>query len=80
MSVPDLEMTDYRIDFTITRRKSGEDDFTEIGFGSSGAWATPEHAAEMIATDLQHGTWETSDGMPDPDSVMADVECAKDEG
>jgi hypothetical protein len=64
-------MTDY---------KPGDEDFTEIGFGSSGAWASPEFAAEMLAADLQRGTWETSDGMPDPDSVMADVARAKEEG
>ena len=72
-------MSDYRIDFTITRRQDGDDDFTEIGFGSSGAWGSPEMAAEMVAGDLQHGAWETSDGMPDPGSVMADVARAKGE-
>jgi hypothetical protein len=66
-------MTDYRIDFTITRREDGDEDFTEIGFGSSGAWGSPEFAVGMVVADLEHGTWETSAGMPDPDSVMADV-------
>ena len=73
------DLTDYRIDFTITRRKPGEDDFTEIGFGSSGAWSSPEHAAEMLAGDVQNGRWETSDRMPDPDSVVADVARAEGE-
>lgn len=71
------DVTDYRIDFTITRRKPGEDDFSEIGFGSSGAWDSPEQAADMIGADLQHGTWETSGDMPDPDSVMDDIARAK---
>jgi hypothetical protein len=58
--------TEYRIDYTITRRQDGDEGFTEIGFGSSGAWPDVEQCAEMLAADIQHGQWETSDGMPDP--------------
>jgi hypothetical protein len=65
---------DYRIDFTITRRRDGEDDFTEIGFGSSGAWSDPAQAAEMLAADVEHFQWETRAGMPDPGSVRAQLE------
>jgi hypothetical protein len=67
-------MPEYRIDFTITRRREGDEDFTEIGFGSSGAWSDPAHAAEMLAADLQHYRWETSAGMPDPEEVAR--ECS----
>jgi hypothetical protein len=66
--------TEYRIDFTITRREDGDDDFTEIGFGSSGAWSTPAQAAHMLASDMDHCQWETSPGMPDPESVRAQLE------
>lgn len=65
---------EYRIDFTIIRRRDGEDDFTEIGFGSSGAWDDPAQAAYMLGSDVEHYRWETSAGMPDPDSVRADLE------
>jgi hypothetical protein len=66
--------TEYRIDFTITRRREGEDDFTEIGFGSSGAWGDPAQAAHILESSVEHFEWETSTGMPDPDSVRADLD------
>lgn len=59
-------MTDYRIDFTVTRRGDGEPDFTEVGFGSSGTWGSPEQAAHMLQSAVEHREWETTDGMPDP--------------
>ncbi len=62
-------MTQYRIDFTITRRLPGEDDYTEIGFGSSGAASTVEHAAHLLQSGIENGEWETDPGMPDPDEV-----------
>jgi len=67
--------TEYRVDFTITRLEDGDEDFTEIGFGSSGAWATPAQAAEMLAAGVEHYEWETSAGMPDPEDVKAAVEA-----
>lgn len=57
---------EYRIDFTITRREDGADDFTEIGFGSSGTWGTPDQAAHILESTVQNREWETSDGMPEP--------------
>lgn len=62
-------MTDYRIEYSIQRRGDGDDDFTEIGFGSSGSWGTVTHAAHMLESDVEHRRWETSPGMPDPDSL-----------
>ena len=64
--------TEYRIDFTITRRKDGEEDFTEIGFGSSGAWETIDAASYAMESDIQNRIWETSEGMPDPDSLAGE--------
>jgi hypothetical protein len=62
---------EFRIEYTITRRLPGadEDDFTEVGFGSSGAWANVEQCAHMVVTDIQNGHWETSEGMPDPEEL-----------
>lgn len=59
-------MNEYRIDFTITRRQSRRDDFTEIGFGSSGACSTVESAAHMVGSAVENREWETSPGMPEP--------------
>jgi hypothetical protein len=57
----------YRIDFTITRRMPGEDDFTEIGFGSSGGGSgSLDHEVHLLASVVQNRQWETSPGMPDP--------------
>lgn len=61
--------TEYRIDYTITRRRDGEEDFAEIGFGSSGAWGDLGQCAHMLGSDIDHNQWETSPGMPDPDSL-----------
>lgn len=73
-------MTDYRIDFTITRRTEDDDDFVEIGFGSSGEWSTPAQAAEMLAAGVEHYEWETSAGMPDPDDVKTAIEGLRESG
>jgi len=61
--------TEYRIDYTITRRRDGEGDFTEVGFGSSGAWEKIDAAAYAMESDIQNRMWETSAGMPDPDAL-----------
>ena len=61
--------TEYRIDFTVTRRTDDDEDFTEIGFGSSGAWGSIDQAASMLEAGVTHREWETSEGMPDPETV-----------
>ncbi len=62
-------MTEYRIEYTITRRRDDEDDFTEVGFGSSGAWSDPEQCAHILTSDIQNKRWETEPGHPDPAEV-----------
>lgn len=62
---------EFRIDYTILRRRAGEDDFAEIGFGSSGAWSDVAQAGHMVETDVTNGDWETSEGIPDPAEVTA---------
>lgn len=61
--------TEYRIDYTITRRQVGDEDFAEVGFGSSGAWENINAASYAMESDIQNRQWETSEGMPDPDSL-----------
>jgi hypothetical protein len=63
--------TEYRIEFTITRCQPGEDDFTEVGFGSSGAWTDLDQCAHMVSSAVQNGDWEREPGMPDPAAVYA---------
>jgi len=69
--------TEYRIEFTIQRRKPGEEDFTDIGFGSSGGWHDIDGAENITGAMIQNFEWETQPGMPDPESIRADVELAK---
>jgi hypothetical protein len=63
---------EFRIEFSIQRRKPGEEDFTEIGFGSSGAWSTPTEAVHIVESMVQNDCWETLPGMPDPSTVHGD--------
>ena len=69
--------TEYRIEFAIQRRLDGEEDFTEIGFGTSGAHSNLDAAAYAIESDLGNGQWETEAGQPRPDDVMVDIETSK---
>jgi hypothetical protein len=62
-------MNHYRIEFTITRRQDGEDDFTEVGFGSSTSWSTVYAAAHEVESLIQNQEWETRPGMPEPDEL-----------
>jgi hypothetical protein len=67
---------EFRIEYTITRRRAGqdEDDFTEIGFGSSGAWSTIDQCAHRVTSAVQNKEWETSESMPDPDDAEREAE------
>lgn len=67
-------MTDYRIRFTIERRTEDEEDFTDIGFGSSGGARNVADALYEVDSIIQNWQWETEAGMPDPLDVRADQE------
>lgn len=62
-------MTEYRIEFSVQRRRDGEGDFSEIGFGSSGAWSGVDPALYAVQSQVQNRQWETESGMPDPREV-----------
>lgn len=64
MGNPDVQ---YRIDYTITQIKGGEE--TEIGFGTSNSWSTIDGASYAMESDIQNRLWETSADMPDPRDV-----------
>ncbi|WP_420112563.1 hypothetical protein [Pseudactinotalea sp.] len=72
---------EYRIEYTIQRTVGDpeEQDFEDIGFGSSGGWADPDQAAYMLTSAIQTGGWETEHGMPDPDEVLAAIQRAREE-
>lgn len=72
---------EYRIEYTIQRTVGdpGDQDFEEVGFGSSGGWSDLDQAAHMVTSAVQNGDWETEQGMPDPDEVLADIERAREE-
>ncbi len=60
---------EFRIEFSITRRRDGEADFAEVGFGSSGAWQDVAGALYDVQSIVENRQWETSPGMPDPDEL-----------
>lgn len=62
-------MTDFRIEYSIQRQRSGDDDFIEVGFGSSGTWSSIDQCAHMVISAVQNNEWETTEGMPDPAKV-----------
>lgn len=68
------ENTEYEITYSLRRKGPGEDDFTEVGFGSSGGWDSPAYAAHILSSDIDKYLWETSPGMPDPGDIKRDVE------
>ena len=57
MSELDLDV-EYRVDFSILRRRSGDEDFTEIGFGSTMPEASIDQAAHMALSALQNDEWD----------------------
>ncbi len=70
--------TDYEIVYTLRRRLPGDEDFSEIGFGTSGMWSTPGECAHMLSSDVQNYAWEVEAGMPDPDGIKVEVEADDD--
>lgn len=59
----------YRIEYSVQRRLPGDDDFTEIGFGSSGEWSSVDQAGHMVESALQNREWEHLSDQPDPREV-----------
>lgn len=72
------ETTEYRVEYKITRRQPGDDDFTEIGFGSTCADTDIEVALYEVQSDIQNFQWETTPGHPDPDEIRADHKAVRD--
>jgi hypothetical protein len=62
-------MATYRIEFTIQRDEKGDGDFTDVGFGSSAGWDDVDAAAYEVQSILDNRQWETSPGMPAPETL-----------
>ena len=65
---------EYRIKFSIERSAEGKDDFTEIGFGSSGAGGDVAGVLYEVESIVGNYQWETQSGMPDPEKIRAESE------
>lgn len=66
-------MTEFRIEYTIQRMDEGDEDFVDIGFGSSGGWSTINAASYAVESDIQNRSWETEPHMPDPEDAEGEV-------
>lgn len=63
-------MAEYRIEYSIQRcEEDFGDEFTEIGFGSSGDWGSLSEACHMLTSAVTNYDWETEGGHPDPDEI-----------
>lgn len=67
-------MLDYRIEFSIQGRGPDDEDFTEIGFGSSCAHASVGAAAYEVQSIIENHQWETTAGMPSPDETREEAD------
>ena len=66
-------MDKYRVEFTIQRRQPGDEDFTDIGFGSSGASSSIGAASYEVGSMIDNWQWETQPGMPDPEALRIEA-------
>lgn len=64
-----MSNAEFRIEYQIQRRLPSDDDFVEIGFGSSGGWGDVDQAAHILVSAVQNREWETEGDMPDPNEV-----------
>lgn len=51
-------MAEFRIDFSILTRESPEENFHEVGFGSTSASDSEASAAFAVLAHVQNGEWD----------------------
>lgn len=51
-------MTDYRVDFSIMKRETGQEDFTEFAFGSTMSSTTIQEAGFDAHAAIQNEEWD----------------------
>lgn len=54
---------EFRIEYTIERNQ-GDEDWVEVGFGSSGAWLSIGEAEYSMSSSIQNRQWERENDMP----------------
>lgn len=54
---------EFRIEYTI-QRNQGDEDWVEVGFGSSGAWLSIDEAEYSMSSYIQNRQWEREHDMP----------------
>lgn len=69
------EEIEYRIEYTVQRKMPDDDDFVDIGFGSSGECDSPSSATFALGSYVDNWQWETEGAMPDPEDVRAQHEA-----
>lgn len=67
-------MSLFRVNYTIEMRRSNQEDFEKIGFGSSTDEKFLEDAIWMAYSDLRNYNWETVEGMPTPEEIKGLIE------
>jgi hypothetical protein len=65
-------MIQYRIEFTIQGQGPDDEDYADIGFGSSCGWDSIDAALYEVDSIVQNRMWETTPDMPEPLSVLGD--------
>lgn len=54
---------EFRIEYTI-QRNQGDENWTDVGFGSSGAWLSIDEAEYSMHSYIQNRQWEREGNMP----------------
>lgn len=73
-----MNETDYRIEYSIQRKRHDDEDFVEIGFGSSCDYGDIESAIEHVASDIDNLNWEHTREQPSPKAVDAEIRNEQD--
>ena len=66
-------MPEFRIEYTIQRIDDDDEDYRDIGFGSSGGWSSIDAALYAVESDVQRRLWETEPHMPDPEDADGEL-------
>lgn len=64
-------MTEYRIEFAIQRKRDEDEDFVEVGFGSSGTWDDIDSAEHAMGSLISCREWENYPTQPKAEDLEA---------
>jgi len=61
---------EYRITYALEARGEDDDDFEEVGFGSSCSWDTLKECEHDIGSQIDNYGWEYTEGVhPEPEEL-----------